>query len=80
MREVGLTPIYGSKKPIKQPEQIHYNDRQTIEEMWNRILKHQYNEEQEENQAQKINTPDVVPEVQNEDQKAIIDIILKGAE
>lgn len=80
LREVGLSPIYGSKKPIKQPEQIHYNDRQTIEEMWNRILKHQDNEEQEENQAQKINKPDVIPEVQNEDQKAIIDIILKGAE
>ena len=80
LREVGLSPIYGSKKPIKQPEQIHYNDRQTIEEMWNRILKHQDNEEQEENQEQNINEHGFIPEVQNEDQKAIIDIILKGAE
>ena len=80
LREVGLSPIYSSKKPIKQPEQIHYNDRQTIEEMWNRILKHQDNEEQEENQVQNINEHDFIPEVQNEDQKAIIDIILKGAE
>ncbi len=80
LREVGLSPIYSSKKPIKQPEQIHYSDRQTIEEMWNRILKHQDNEEQEENQVQNINEHDFIPEVQNEDQKAIIDIILKGAE
>ncbi len=79
LREVGLSPIYGSKKPIKQPEQIHYDDRQTIEEMWNRILKHNDNEEQNQ-EKQNINKPDCIPELQNQDQKEIIEAILNGAE
>lgn len=79
LREVGLSPIYGSKKPIKQPEQIHYDDRQTIEEMWNRILKHNDNEEQNQ-EIQNINKPDCIPELQNQDQKEIIEAILNGAE
>lgn len=79
LREVGLSPIYGSKKPIKQPEQIHYDDRQTVEEMWNRILKHNDNEEQNQ-EKQNINKPDCIPELQNQDQKEIIEAILNGAE
>ena len=81
LREVGLSPIYGSKKPIKQPEQVHYDDKQTVEEMWNRILKHE--EKNEENKAEKQeNTPKHanIPQLQNENQKAIVDIILNGAE
>lgn len=79
LREVGLSPIYGSQKSIKQPEQIHYDDRQTVEEMWNRILKHNDNEEQNQ-EKQNINKPDCIPELQNQDQKEIIEAILNGAE
>lgn len=81
LREVGLSPIYSSKKPIKQPEQVHYDDKQTVEEMWNRILKHE--EKTEENKAEKQETTQKhsnIPQLQNENQKAIIDIILNGAE
>ena len=81
LREVGLSPIYGSKKPIKQPEQVHYDDKQTVEEMWNRILKHE--EKTEKNKSEKQETTQKhahIPQLQNENQKAIIDIILNGAE
>ncbi|HIV61692.1 MAG TPA: DNA-processing protein DprA [Candidatus Butyricicoccus avistercoris] len=81
LREVGLSPIYGSKKPIKQPEQVHYDDKQTVEEMWNKILKHE--EKTEENKSEKQETTQKhahIPQLQNENQKAIVDIILNGAE
>lgn len=81
LREVGLSPIYSSKKPIKQPEQVYYDDKQTVEEMWNRILKHE--EKTEENKSEKQETTQKhanIPKLQNENQKAIIDIILNGAE
>ncbi len=85
--QIGLRPIASNYKSKKQPEQIHHNEKQTVEEMWDRILKRSnvQNSTHDKIKSEKIEEPQQtkefsIPKVQNEIQKGILEVILQGAE
>lgn len=83
LREIGLREVASIKGTLPEIKQIHHTDNQSAEKMWEKILK------TDNSQADKPNKDNIksdnkkqisMPEVKNEIQKGILEVILQGAE
>lgn len=84
LREIGLREVATSiKSNAPEVKQIHHIDNQSAEKMWEKILKKENNQADKSKQdnIQSDNKKQVsLPEVKNEIQKGILEVILQGAE